>query len=91
LARRPASDNVNDMKRAAATTFSVQAIWDDEAGVFYSQSDLAGLHVEAKTFDAFVQLVHDLAPEVVADNRPDIRGPFAIDISARRAIQLTAA
>ena len=38
--------------------------------MFYSQSDIPGLHIEAATFDEFVALVRDLAPEMIADNFP---------------------
>lgn len=73
------------------TTFTVSAIWDDVAGVFYSQSDLPGLHVEAATFDEFVALVHDLAPDMIADNAPHVSGPVSVSINARRELVLTAA
>ena len=33
--------------------FSVKAIWDEEANVFYSVSDIAGLHIEAQTIEEF--------------------------------------
>ena len=31
--------------------FSVTAHWDDEAKVFYSDSDIVGLHIEAETIE----------------------------------------
>ena len=49
-------------------TFKVSAIWDSEAKVFTSQSDIPGLVIEADTFEEFVSLVEDLAPEVLAAN-----------------------
>ena len=73
------------------TVFNISAIWDDEGGVFYSLSDIPGLHVESQTFDEFVSLVRDLAPDVVAQNMPMVSGPFSISISAQRALTLTAA
>ena len=54
----------------SSASFTVTATWDPEAGVFYSHSDIPGLHVEAATFDEFVALVRDLAPEMIADNLP---------------------
>jgi uncharacterized protein DUF1902 len=54
-------------------SFTVTATWDAEAGVFCSQSDIPGLHVEAATFDEFVALVRDLAPEMIADNLPQAK------------------
>jgi Domain of unknown function (DUF1902) len=78
-------------EKSKATVFNISAIWDDEAGVFYSQSDIPGLHVESQSFDEFVSLVRDLAPDVIAQNMPTIAGPFSISISAQRGLTLTAA
>jgi Domain of unknown function (DUF1902) len=55
--------------------FTVTAIWDPEAKVFTSQSDIPGLVVEAATFEELVDLVEALAPEVIAANLPDIPPP----------------
>lgn len=75
----------------AQAAFHVSAIWDEEAGVFFSQSDIPGLHVEAETFEAFVTLVHALAPEMIADNTALGGKPVAIQIVARRDVVLSAA
>ena len=72
-------------------SFTVTATWDAEAGVFYSQSDIPGLHVEAATFDEFVALVRDLAPEMIADNLPQAQGPFAVHIEGRCDLVISAA
>jgi Domain of unknown function (DUF1902) len=71
--------------------FNVAAIWDDEAKVFVSQSDIPGLVIEAGTFDEFVSLVDQLAPTMVGDNVPEARGDFTVHVSAQRDMQLTAA
>lgn len=52
----------------AQRSFVVSALWDDDAQVFYSQSDIIGLHVEAATIEEFESLVMDLAPELVIEN-----------------------
>ena len=72
-------------------SFTVTATWDPEAGVFYSQSDIPGLHVEAATFDEFVALVRDLAPEMIADNLPQAKGPFTVRVEGRCDLVLSAA
>ncbi len=59
--------------------------------MFYSQSDIPGLHVEAATFDEFVALVRDLAPEMIADNLPQAQGPFAVHIERRCDLVISAA
>lgn len=49
-------------------TFVVKAVWDDEAGVYVSESDIVGLHIEAATVDEFEDLMMDLAPELIVAN-----------------------
>lgn len=49
-------------------TFFVAAQWDSEASVFYSDSDIDGLHIEASSLDEFESLVVELAPELVVEN-----------------------
>ena len=61
-----------------AQAFKVTAIWDPEAKVFTSQSDIPGLVIEADTFEWFVSLVKDLAPEVLAANLPTARRSYDI-------------
>lgn len=48
--------------------FYVKALWDDEAGVFYSESDIVGLHIEAATIEDFVATMEELAPQMVVEN-----------------------
>jgi len=49
-------------------SFSVRALWDDEAKVYYSDSDIVGLHIEAATLDEFEAVLMDLAPSLVVAN-----------------------
>ncbi|HWU80961.1 MAG TPA: DUF1902 domain-containing protein [Caulobacter sp.] len=46
----------------------VAAEWDAEAGVWISESNIAGLVVEASTLPEFFQLASALAPELLAEN-----------------------
>ena len=48
--------------------FSVAAHWDDVAKVFYSDSDIVGLHIEAKTIDEFETVMMEVAPGLVMAN-----------------------
>ena len=52
----------------AKRMYSVTAHWDDEANVFYSVSDIIGLHIEASTIDEFEAIMMDLAPGLVIAN-----------------------
>ena len=48
--------------------FSVEALWDEEAKVFYSESDIDGLHIEAKTMKEFEKIMLELAPDLILAN-----------------------
>jgi hypothetical protein len=50
--------------------FSIIARWDDEAKVYYSESDIVGLHVEAATIEEFHAEVDRLAVDLIAANHP---------------------
>ena len=58
------------MGRMSQTRFYVKAMWDDEAEVYYTKSDIRGLHVEAETLDEFEEIALDLAPEMIRANHP---------------------
>ena len=49
-------------------TFSVKAVWDEEAHVFYAQSDIEGLHIEATSLDEFEEIIIEEAPELIMAN-----------------------
>lgn len=48
--------------------YFVTAIWDEEGQVYYSKSDIHGLHIEAETLDEFESLIVDLAPDLIIEN-----------------------
>ena len=48
--------------------YFVTAVWDEEGQVYYSKSDIHGLHIEAETLDEFESLIVDLAPDLIIDN-----------------------
>jgi hypothetical protein len=52
-------------------TFFVRSVWDNEAGVFYSESDIKGLHIEAQTLEEFEALMHEFVPELIVANHID--------------------
>ena len=52
------------MKRS----FSVKAIWDKEDELWLSESDIKGLHIEAKTLEEFYDLVNEFASELIVTN-----------------------
>jgi Domain of unknown function (DUF1902) len=48
--------------------YSIKAIWDEEAKVFISESDIIGLHIEADTIEEFETVMHDVALELILEN-----------------------
>lgn len=58
-------------------TFFVKAVWDPEAMVFYSESDIEGFHIEATTIDEFEEIIFDTAIDLIVANHislPDLAG-----------------
>ena len=51
--------------------FEVAAIWDDEAGVWVSESDIIGLHIEADTIEEFEREVREHAADLIVENHID--------------------
>ena len=52
------------MKRA----FYVKALWDDEAKVWYSETDIQGLFINAKDLDEFEEVINEFAGELILEN-----------------------
>ncbi|WP_428155717.1 DUF1902 domain-containing protein [Brevundimonas sp.] len=48
--------------------FYVKAIWDPEAGVWCSESNIVGLVLETATLGEFENLARHFAPELLAEN-----------------------
>jgi hypothetical protein len=71
-----------------AKAFTVTAVWDPEAEVFTTKSDIPGLVVEAATFEELVDLIGSLAPEVIAANVPGALAPFRVRIVTRRELAI---
>lgn len=56
-------------------TFFVKAVWDAEAKVFYSESDIEGLHIESQTVDAFEDMIFDAAVDLIVANHMSASDP----------------
>jgi Domain of unknown function (DUF1902) len=48
--------------------FTIRAIWDAGAGVYFSESDIDGLHIEAQTLAEFEEVLHEHALDLVLAN-----------------------
>ena len=71
-------------------TFHVRALWDAEASVWYSETDIPGLVLQADTLSEFEDLIRHFAPDLLASNL-GIREPVAIHFEAQRRLDLAAA
>ncbi len=49
-------------------TFYVKAIWDDEAHVWYSETDVEGLFIETATLEEFEEIMPELARDMIFAN-----------------------
>ena len=58
--------NGRETKVEKSQFFFIKAIWDELTGVFYSESDIVGLHIEANTMDEFQHIMAENAFDLVA-------------------------
>jgi hypothetical protein len=49
-------------------TFYVRALWDEAARVYYSESDIIGLHIEVPTIEEFEAVMNDVAADLIIAN-----------------------
>jgi len=49
-------------------SFTLRALWDDQARIYYSESDIIGLHIEASTLDEFERAMMEMGPELIKAN-----------------------
>ena len=63
--------------------YDVRLIWDDEARVWYTNTDIPGLCLEADTFDELVEEVRLAAVEMLELNC-DYTGPIHLIFEAVR-------
>lgn len=73
-----------------ARSFYVKALWDAEAKVWYSETDIPGLVLQAETLEEFEDLIRHFAPDLLASNL-NIHEPVAIRFEASRQLDLAAA
>ena len=51
-------------------TYYVTPVWHAEHRMYRSESNIAGLHIEAPTLEEFQEVVLDVAPELIVANYP---------------------
>ncbi len=65
-------------------TFVIKALWDEDAKVFVSESDIDGLHIEAETIEEFEEIIKECAIELIIANH--LSAPEIADRSIRELI-----
>jgi hypothetical protein len=70
------------------SSYYVRAVWDAEAAVWISQTDVPGLVIEANTLSEFESLVQELAPEMLAANVKDAGHGVPLMFTAERQLAI---
>ena len=60
--------------------FYVKAVWDDEAKVFYADSDIKGLGIEAADLDTFEEVMNAHAIELIMANHVTAKEAMTIPV-----------
>jgi Domain of unknown function (DUF1902) len=55
-------------------TFYVKALWDDEAKVWYSETDIEGLFIETGSLQEFEDIMPELARDMIIANHNSLPG-----------------
>ncbi len=71
-------------------SFYVKAIWDSEAEVWCSESNILGLVLETATLAEFESLARHFAPELLAENL-NVHGPVPVRFEAVGGFDVIAA
>ena len=64
------------------SSYFVKALWDAEASVWISETDIPGLVIEADTLAEFETLLAELGPEMLAAN--ENVGPVGASFGVQR-------
>lgn len=49
-------------------SYYVRALWDADAGVYFSETNIPGLNIEAETLPEFMEIAVELAPQMLEAN-----------------------
>lgn len=72
-------------------TYHVRAIWDADASVWISETDIPGLVIEADTLSEFEFLLESLGPEMLAANSGIHNAKVRVEFSVSSERELTVA
>jgi len=63
--------SLRDEDGRMTSAYQIKAIWDPDAKVYYSETNVPGLVVEAETLPEFVSIAEELLPEMLRANTTD--------------------
>lgn len=72
-------------------SYYVKALWDDEAKVWVSESNIPGLVIEADTIADFEKLMNELAPDMLSANADVHRETVPLEFVACQRRELAVA
>jgi hypothetical protein len=77
-------DRIDPQSKEINVQYQAKVGFDTEHGRYYLvESDIPGLNVEATTFEEFIEIVADLAPDLLG--KPDLKG---VKISFYREVMI---
>ena len=59
---------MNKINVNSGSEFYVRAIWDEENKIWYSDTNIEGLFIEAKTREEFAEVANEFAEELIEAN-----------------------
>jgi hypothetical protein len=74
---------VPERRRQVRKVFTVNAVWDADAGIYFSESDISGLHIEAESLEEFEKEMFEVAADLIVNNHmrdEDIYSPPSKDM-----------
>jgi len=71
------------------SSYYVKALWDPEASVWVSETDVPGLVIEANTLSEFESLMVELTPEMLATNEEHHKKNVPLVFTAHRELAIS--
>ena len=59
---------MNKINVNSGSEFYIRAIWDEENKIWYSDTNIEGLFIEAKTREEFAEVANEFAEELIEAN-----------------------
>lgn len=80
--------SAREKRRFMRQSYYVKAVWDPDASVWISETDIPGLVIEAATLSEFESLMVELAPEMLEANNECHAGNVPLMFTAQRQMAI---